>query len=56
MQKSSMSPSTHLYSRLWTDDPVYAHYLTSTFEMLWNQAIDAEERIQQLLKVGPPEA
>ncbi len=43
-------------SGLWTDDPVYAHYLTSTFEMLWNQAIDAEERIQQLLKEGPPEA
>ena len=43
-------------SGLWTDDPVYAHYLTSTFEMLWNQAIDAEERIQQLLKEGPPGA
>jgi HTH-type transcriptional regulator, sugar sensing transcriptional regulator len=41
-------------SGLWTDDPAYAQYLTSTFEMLWNQAIDAEERIQQLLKVGPP--
>jgi hypothetical protein len=24
--------------------------------MLWNQAIDAEERIQQLLKEGPPQA
>ncbi|MGZ4864772.1 MAG: TrmB family transcriptional regulator [Halobacteriota archaeon] len=43
-------------SGLWTDDPVYAHYLASTFEMLWSQAIDAEERIQQLLKEGPPEA
>jgi sugar-specific transcriptional regulator TrmB len=43
-------------SLLWTNDPVYAHYLTSTFEMLWNQAIDAEERIQQLLKEGPPKA
>jgi sugar-specific transcriptional regulator TrmB len=43
-------------SGLWTDDPIYAQYLTSTFEMLWNQAIDAEERIQQLLKEGPPEA
>jgi sugar-specific transcriptional regulator TrmB len=41
---------------LWTDDPIYAQYLTSTFEMLWNQGIDAEERIQQLLKEGPPEA
>jgi len=43
-------------SGLWTDDPTYAQYLTSTFEMLWNQAIDPEERIQQLLKEGPPEA
>jgi HTH-type transcriptional regulator, sugar sensing transcriptional regulator len=43
-------------SGLWTDDPAYAHYLTSTFELLWNQAIDAEERIQQLLKEGPPGA
>jgi sugar-specific transcriptional regulator TrmB len=43
-------------SGLWTDDPKYAEYLASTFEMLWNQAIDAEERIQQLLKEGPPEA
>jgi sugar-specific transcriptional regulator TrmB len=43
-------------SGLWTDDPAYAQYLASTFEMLWNQAIDAEERIQQLLKEGPPTA
>jgi sugar-specific transcriptional regulator TrmB len=43
-------------SGLWTDDPAYAQYLASTFEMLWNQAIDAEERIQQLLQEGPPEA
>jgi sugar-specific transcriptional regulator TrmB len=43
-------------SGIWTDDPHYAMYLTSTFEMLWNQAIDAEERIQQLLKEGPTKA
>jgi sugar-specific transcriptional regulator TrmB len=43
-------------SGLWTDDPAYAKYLASTFEMLWSQAIDAEERIQQLLKEGPPKA
>ncbi|MGZ4911442.1 MAG: TrmB family transcriptional regulator [Halobacteriota archaeon] len=41
---------------LWTDDQAYAQYLASTFEMLWNQALDAEERIQQLLKEGPPKA
>jgi len=40
-------------SGLWTDDSAYAKYLSATFEMLWNQAIDAEERIQQLLKEGP---
>jgi sugar-specific transcriptional regulator TrmB len=42
-------------SGLWTDDPTYAQYLASTFEVLWNQTIDAEERIQQLLNEGPPE-
>ncbi len=41
---------------LWTDDPSYATYLTSTFEMLWDRGIDAKERIQQLLKQGPPKA
>jgi len=41
---------------LWTDDPDYATYLASTFEMLWDRGIDAEERIQQLLEQGPPKA
>jgi sugar-specific transcriptional regulator TrmB len=41
---------------LWTDDPVYAQYLTSTFEMVWLQSIPAEERIEKLLKQGPPKA
>jgi sugar-specific transcriptional regulator TrmB len=41
---------------LWTDDPTYALYLASTFEMLWEQAIPAEERIQELLEQGPPQA
>jgi sugar-specific transcriptional regulator TrmB len=39
---------------LWTDDPTYALYLASTFEMLWKQAVPAEERIQELLEQGPP--
>jgi sugar-specific transcriptional regulator TrmB len=43
-------------SGLWTNDPNYAKYLASAFEMMWNQAIDAEERIQELLKEGPPRA
>ena len=34
---------------LYTDDPVYAHYLISTFEMLWKQAVPAEERIKSCL-------
>ncbi len=41
---------------LYTDDPVYADYLVSTFEMLWQQSVPAEERIKELLKQGPPRA
>ncbi|MGZ7121767.1 MAG: TrmB family transcriptional regulator [Halobacteriota archaeon] len=41
---------------IWTDDTKYAQYLTSTFEMLWEQSIPAEERIQELLAQGPPRA
>ncbi len=40
---------------LFTDDPTYAQYLETTFEMLWAQSIPAEERIQELLKQGPPQ-
>jgi sugar-specific transcriptional regulator TrmB len=40
---------------LWTDDPAYAQYLVSTFEMVWQRSISAEERIQELLKQGPPQ-
>jgi sugar-specific transcriptional regulator TrmB len=43
-------------SALWTDDPTYAEYLASTWEMFWDKAVNAEERIQQLLKEGPPQA
>ncbi len=39
---------------LYTDDSVYAAYLASTFEMLWEQSVPAEERIQELLEQGPP--
>ncbi len=44
-------PATMLY----TDDPVYANYLVSTFELLWGQSVPAEERIQELLEQGPPQ-
>ncbi len=39
-----------------TDDPVYARYLVSTFELLWKRSVPAEERIRELLKRGPPKA
>ncbi len=45
-------PATLLY----TDNSVYATYLASTFELLWQQAIPAEERIQQLLERETPRA
>ncbi|MGZ4922131.1 MAG: TrmB family transcriptional regulator [Halobacteriota archaeon] len=38
---------------LYTDDPVYAKYLASTFELVWEQSIPAEQRIEELLKQGP---
>ena len=41
-----------LVSVLWTDDPAYAQYLTSTFELLWQQSIPAEQRIQELSEQG----
>jgi sugar-specific transcriptional regulator TrmB len=39
---------------LWTNDATYAQYLTATFEIAWQQSIPIEERIQQLLELGPP--
>ncbi|MGB8311315.1 MAG: helix-turn-helix domain-containing protein [Halobacteriota archaeon] len=41
---------------LWTDDPTYANYLVSTFELLWEQSVPAAQRIEELLKEGPPQA
>ena len=43
-------------SMLYTNDPVYADYLTSTFEMMWKNSAPAEQTIQELLKQGPPKA
>jgi sugar-specific transcriptional regulator TrmB len=39
---------------LWSNDPTYAEYLTSTFETAWQQAVPAAQRIEELLKEGPP--
>ncbi|MGZ8889213.1 MAG: TrmB family transcriptional regulator [Halobacteriota archaeon] len=52
LKRASLS---ELVSVLWTDDPTYAQYLCSTFELLWEQSIPAEERIQELLKQGRPQ-
>jgi hypothetical protein len=40
---------------LYTDDPIYAQYLLATFEMLWKQAVPANQRIEELKKQGPPQ-
>jgi hypothetical protein len=40
-------------SILLTDDPTYAEYLASTFELLWEQSVPAAQRIEELLKEGP---
>ncbi|HYA60632.1 MAG TPA: hypothetical protein VED16_00945 [Candidatus Acidoferrum sp.] len=39
----------------WCEDPTYIEYLTSTFELVWEQAIPAAQRIEELLKEGPPD-
>ena len=39
----------------WSDDPTYANYLVSTFELLWEQSVPAAQRIEELLKEGPPQ-
>jgi sugar-specific transcriptional regulator TrmB len=43
-------------SMLYTNDPVYADYLTSTFEVIWKNTVPAEQTIQELVKQGPPKA
>jgi hypothetical protein len=35
-----------MVSVLWIDDRTYAQYLASTFELLWQQSIPAEQRIR----------
>jgi len=40
-------------SLLWTDDPTYAEYLMSTFELLWEQSTPAAQRIEEILKQNP---
>jgi hypothetical protein len=39
---------------LWSNDATYAEYLLSTFEITWEQAVPAAQRIEELLKEGSP--
>lgn len=39
---------------LWSDDATHAEYLMATFETAWEQSVPAAERIEELLKEGPP--
>ncbi|HXY86815.1 MAG TPA: helix-turn-helix domain-containing protein, partial [Candidatus Acidoferrales bacterium] len=41
-------------SVLWTDDPTYAEYLLSTFELLWQEATPAAQRIEEIREQPPP--
>jgi sugar-specific transcriptional regulator TrmB len=43
-------------SMLYASDPIYGEYLASTFELLWKQSVPAEQRVQELLEQGPPQA
>jgi len=39
---------------LWNSNPTYSEYLMSTFNFAWEQSVSAAERIEELLKEGPP--
>jgi hypothetical protein len=39
---------------LWSDNPTYAEYLMSTFELAWEHSVPAAQRIEELLKEEPP--
>ncbi len=39
---------------LWSDSPTFADFLVSTFDTTWERAIPATQRIEELLKEGPP--
>ncbi len=50
----SLSIDTPLVA-LWSDDSTYAEYPMSTFELVCEQAVPAAQRIEELLKEGPPQ-
>ncbi len=39
-------------SGFWSEDPAFAAFLLTIFESAWHRAIPAEERIEELLKLG----
>jgi sugar-specific transcriptional regulator TrmB len=41
---------------LYAEDGVFGDYLGSTFDLLWEQSVPAEQKIQELLEQGPPQA
>jgi len=43
-------------SGFYTNDAAYVHSLIFTFENLWEQSVPAAQRIEELLKEGPPQA
>ncbi|MDD1721395.1 MAG: hypothetical protein LUP95_05350 [Euryarchaeota archaeon] len=43
----SISPDANV-TVLWSDSPEQATYLMNTFELIWDRAMDAEERIHEL--------
>ncbi|MGB8310637.1 MAG: hypothetical protein WCE81_02090 [Halobacteriota archaeon] len=50
----SLSIDTPLVA-LWSDNPTYVECLLSTFNLAWEQAVPAAQRIEELLKEGPPD-
>jgi len=47
----NLSIDNHVVA-FWSEDPTHAEYLMNTFEVTWEQAIPAVERIEELLKEG----
>ncbi len=50
-EAAGLSPNSPV-SMLWTDDPTFAKYLVSTFELFWEKSIPAAQRIEALLQQG----
>jgi len=50
VQRASLSAPITV---LWADDRIYAESLVSTFELLWEQAVPAAQRIRQLRAESP---